>query len=300
MCVGAEGNHGKEGDRVAFVLTKRACFQRHERSAFTQTAFTTCSTQDTRGSWCRRRLASLPTSTSLWEVSGTRTQTGIAFDLRCFLFVCLAADKRQQTAKAKEDPKGEETFFVFDHRVRTKSSEADENGEAKTVWTVRVAPVSGQLPKSWKIYVKCFHWHFLDHWRPFGILGVKHEQKLDLEDFLFSLAVCNDELTHEMKGRTVMNEAERYEAVRHCRYVDELVTDAPWTLDDEFLEKHKVMMTHVFNVRLSNVLISSTLSLLNFASGQRPCFISLSSSEWRNERQPLKTNEVPGVIPSYE
>ena len=55
--------------------------------------------------------------------------------------------------------------------------------------------------------------------------------------------MCNDELTHYMKGRTVMNEAERYEAVRHCRYVDELVVDAPWTLDDDFLTKHKVAIT---------------------------------------------------------
>ena len=33
---------------------------------------------------------------------------------------------------------------------------------------------------------------------------------------------------------------ERYEALRHCRYVDEVVVDAPWTLDMDFLEKHKI------------------------------------------------------------
>lgn len=62
---------------------------------------------------------------------------------------------------------------------------------------------------------------------------------IDWLNFLLS-KVCNDALTLKMKGRTVMNETERYEAVRHCRYVDELIPDAPWQLDEEFVEKYKV------------------------------------------------------------
>ena len=51
---------------------------------------------------------------------------------------------------------------------------------------------------------------------------------------------CNDALTRERKGETVMSEDERYEAIRHCRYVDEVVKDAPWVLNDDFLHKHKI------------------------------------------------------------
>ena len=57
-------------------------------------------------------------------------------------------------------------------------------------------------------------------------------------DSVFS--VCNDELTWKMKGRTVMTESERYDAVQHCRYVDEVVTDAPWQIDEDFMQFHKV------------------------------------------------------------
>ena len=49
-----------------------------------------------------------------------------------------------------------------------------------------------------------------------------------------------DELTHKYKGKTVMTDEERYEAVSHCRWVDEVVKDAPWVVDEAFIEKHKI------------------------------------------------------------
>jgi choline-phosphate cytidylyltransferase len=54
------------------------------------------------------------------------------------------------------------------------------------------------------------------------------------------VGVCGDEVTHKKKGLTVMTEKERVEAVRHCRWVDEVIEDAPWVITAEFLEKHQI------------------------------------------------------------
>jgi len=50
----------------------------------------------------------------------------------------------------------------------------------------------------------------------------------------------NDELVHKYKGKTVCTEDERYEALRHCKYVDILIPDGPWFYSVEFFNKYKI------------------------------------------------------------
>lgn len=53
-------------------------------------------------------------------------------------------------------------------------------------------------------------------------------------------SVCSDATIHKMKGRSVLNEEHRYNAVTHCRYADEVLRDAPWQYSDEFLDDNKI------------------------------------------------------------
>lgn len=52
--------------------------------------------------------------------------------------------------------------------------------------------------------------------------------------------VCSDEETHSRKGKTVMTDTERYESLRHCKWVDQVIPDAPWFVNQEFLDQHQI------------------------------------------------------------
>lgn len=54
------------------------------------------------------------------------------------------------------------------------------------------------------------------------------------------VGVINDMDTKSKKGEPIMSENERYEAVRHCKYADEVMKNAPWIIDENFLIKHRI------------------------------------------------------------
>ncbi len=67
-----------------------------------------------------------------------------------------------------------------------------------------------------------------------------HDQNFAAFAVCIVVGCCNDELTHKFKGETVMTDLERYENLRHCRWVDEIIPDAPWVVTREFLDAHDI------------------------------------------------------------
>lgn len=53
---------------------------------------------------------------------------------------------------------------------------------------------------------------------------------------IFSDDLCN---TYQKSSPLRIPHAERCEVVRHCRWVDEIISDAPWTVDDQFILDRK-------------------------------------------------------------
>ncbi|KAK4052330.1 choline-phosphate cytidylyltransferase [Microbotryomycetes sp. JL221] len=64
--------------------------------------------------------------------------------------------------------------------------------------------------------------------------------KLAFPNVYLLVGVCSDELVRKYKASPVLTSAERYESVRHCKWVDEVVEDAPWQVDEDFMRAHQI------------------------------------------------------------
>ncbi|KAF7297107.1 Cholinephosphate cytidylyltransferase [Mycena indigotica] len=74
----------------------------------------------------------------------------------------------------------------------------------------------------------------------FGHALQLRQAKLSFPSVYLLVGVNSDEQVREHKARGIMTHAERLEAVRHCRWVDQVVPDAPWIIDQAFIDKHQI------------------------------------------------------------
>ena len=86
----------------------------------------------------------------------------------------------------------------------------------------------------------------------FDLLHVGHlnllKQAKEMGDYLI-VGVMSDELMMKEKRLPIMTMEERAEALKHCKYVDEIVLNPPdpSEIDDDFLEKYKIdYVVHAF------------------------------------------------------
>ena len=74
----------------------------------------------------------------------------------------------------------------------------------------------------------------------FGHAKVLEQAKKAFPDVHLMVGINTQEDTLKYKGVTVMTYDERLECVRHCKWVDEIILDAPWVITEEFMDKYSI------------------------------------------------------------
>ena len=79
----------------------------------------------------------------------------------------------------------------------------------------------------------------------FDMYHVGHAKVLKQAKMLFKhvyliVGVSGDEETIAKKGKIVMNQEERSEILKHCKWVDEVICPCPWIVTVEFMKQHNI------------------------------------------------------------
>jgi len=75
----------------------------------------------------------------------------------------------------------------------------------------------------------------------YDVFHIGHAKQLEQAKKAFKnvhviVGVSGQEETERLKGKTLMNEYERTEAVRNCKWINEVLCPCPWVISKQFIE----------------------------------------------------------------
>ncbi|CAI5759578.1 unnamed protein product [Candida verbasci] len=73
-----------------------------------------------------------------------------------------------------------------------------------------------------------------------GHMKQLEQAKKSFENVELVCGVPSDIETHKRKGLTVLTDEQRCETLKHCKWVDEVIPNAPWCVTPEFLKEHNI------------------------------------------------------------
>lgn len=139
-------------------------------------------------------------------------------------------------------------------KTRQLTPEEIQEQEAKMAFEKRERELDQELPPEYrKFRPRGFRFNIPPKDRPiriyadgvFDLFHLGHMRQLEqakksLPNVTLVCGVPSDEETHRRKGLTVLSDKQRCETLLHCKWVDEVIPNAPWCVTPEFLEEHKI------------------------------------------------------------
>eukprot|EP00457_Paulinella_chromatophora_P010308 gb/GEZN01010406.1/.p1 GENE.gb/GEZN01010406.1/~~gb/GEZN01010406.1/.p1 ORF type:complete len:348 (+),score=76.26 gb/GEZN01010406.1/:30-1073(+) len=140
-------------------------------------------------------------------------------------------EQEQETHEAKEVIESSAGANDLDH---SRSKVQDTMAKSRACVAAAKADTTGKV---YRVYCDgVFDVFHLGHMR----MLEQAKKALGVDRTYLICGVHSDQVTNRYKGKTVMDSQVRYDSVRHCKWVDEVVEDAPWVVTKEYLTKLKL------------------------------------------------------------